>query len=64
MIEIQNGSGVIRVEASEYRGELGLDVRRYYLDDSGEWKPTKKGIRVAEWLVEELLAAMVEEAGL
>jgi len=64
MIEIQNGSGVIRVEASTYRGELGLDVRRYYLDDSGEWKPTKKGIRVALWLVEELLAAMVEEAGL
>ena len=63
-IEIQNGNGVIRVQASEYRGEMGLDIRRYYLDDQGEWKPTRKGIRIPEHLVEPVLSAMVEASGL
>ena len=64
MTDIQNGDGIIRIEASEYRGESGLDIRRYYLDDEGEWRPTRKGIRIAEHLVEEVLSAMVFEAGI
>jgi len=65
MIEIQNGEGVIRVEKSEYRGRVGLDIRRYYWDEeNGEWRPTKKGIRIGEELVEEVLSAAVEEMDL
>ena len=29
---------------SEYKGKKYADIRIYYEDDEGEWKPTKKGI--------------------
>ena len=32
---------------SEFRGKNYADIRVYYEDDEGEWKPTKKGITVA-----------------
>ena len=32
---------------SEYKGKHYADVRVYYEDDEGEWKPTKKGVSVA-----------------
>ncbi len=31
---------------NEYRGRQYFDLRIYYEDDEGEWKPTKKGISV------------------
>lgn len=32
---------------SEFKGKSYADVRIYYEDDEGEWKPTKKGVTVA-----------------
>ncbi len=32
---------------SEYKGKTYADIRIYYEDDEGEWKPTKKGVTVA-----------------
>jgi hypothetical protein len=32
---------------TEFKGKTYADVRIYYEDDEGEWKPTKKGITVA-----------------
>ena len=32
---------------SEFRSKKYADIRVYYEDDEGEWKPTKKGIAVA-----------------
>ena len=32
---------------SEFKGKNYADIRVYYEDDEGEWKPTKKGITVA-----------------
>ena len=31
---------------SEFRGKKYANIRIYYEDDEGEWKPTKKGISV------------------
>ena len=31
---------------SEFRGKNYANIRIYYEDDEGEWKPTKKGISV------------------
>ena len=50
---------------SEYKGKKYADIRIYYEDDEGEWKPTKKGItldRFAEFkdklgALEEFLTA-------
>ena len=32
---------------SEFRGKNYANIRIYYEDDEGEWKPTKKGISVS-----------------
>ena len=32
---------------SEYKGKTYADIRIYYEDDEGEWKPTKKGVTVS-----------------
>jgi len=32
---------------SEFKGKKYADIRIYYEDDEGEWKPTKKGVTVA-----------------
>lgn len=31
---------------SEFKGKHYADIRIYYEDDEGEWKPTKKGITI------------------
>ncbi len=37
---------VLRVSTEEFKGRKYLDVRVYFANDEGEWKPTKKGITV------------------
>ncbi|MBI4445215.1 MAG: transcriptional coactivator p15/PC4 family protein [Acidobacteria bacterium] len=32
---------------SEFKGKNYADIRIYYEDDEGEWKPTKKGITIS-----------------
>lgn len=32
---------------SEFKGKKFANIRIYYEDDEGEWKPTKKGITVS-----------------
>ena len=31
-----------------------LDLRTHYLDDSGNWKPTRRGLAIPEDLLEDL----------
>jgi hypothetical protein len=32
---------------SEFKGKNYANIRIYYEDDEGEWKPTKKGVTVS-----------------
>jgi Transcriptional Coactivator p15 (PC4) len=32
---------------TEYKGKSYANIRIYYEDDEGEWKPTKKGVTVS-----------------
>lgn len=45
----------IMVNLSEYKGYTFIDVRVYFEDDTGEWKPTKKDITVAPDKIDELI---------
>jgi hypothetical protein len=56
----KNSTEKIRVTISEYKGYTFLDVRVYYEDDQGEWKPTKKGITVSNENVEPLIKLLTE----
>lgn len=59
--EIQkNATEKIRVSISEYKGHKFIDVRVYFEDDSGEWKPTKKGITVSKDNVDKLVELLNE----
>jgi len=40
----KNKSEVIRIQLKEYEGHKLVDIRVWYEDENGEYKPTKKGI--------------------
>ena len=43
--DIERGeTEVLRISAEEYKGRKYIDVRIYFENDEGEWKPTKKGV--------------------
>jgi hypothetical protein len=50
----RNATEEVRATLRTYRGKQYLDVRIYYLDDAGEFKPTKKGINLSVELLGEL----------
>lgn len=56
----KNSTEKIRVSISEYKGYKFLDVRIYYEDDTGEWKPTKKGIAISKDNLEPLIKLLNE----
>ena len=53
----------IVVRKTVFRGREYLDIRNFFLTDSGEWLPTKKGIAIPWELREELVAALSQAAG-
>jgi hypothetical protein len=54
--EIERGeTEVLRVSAEEYKGRKYIDVRIYFENDEGEWKPTKKGVTIQPDRVEDFL---------
>jgi hypothetical protein len=50
----RNATEEVRATVRTYRGKQYLDGRIYYLDDAGEFKPTKKGINLSVELLGEL----------
>ncbi len=42
--DIEKGQDLIRIELSEFKGSQYVGVRIYYMDDKGDWKPTRKGL--------------------
>ena len=56
----------IHIRISRFKDRDYLDIRNYYEDDAGEWKPTRKGIAVPVEFYDELmesLAAAKDEIG-
>lgn len=58
--DIKIGRDIIRVEISDFKDKQYLNVRRYYEDDSGEWKPTPKGISIPVEIAPEVISAIQE----
>ena len=58
----KNSQEIIRVESKEYKGNKFVDCRVYFLDkDSGEYRPTKKGISFNHNVAKEVIEALLEE---
>lgn len=50
----------IRVSIEEYRGHQFIDLRIYWQDDRGEWKPSKKGIALNSETIGPVIEALKE----
>lgn len=48
----------IHIRISEFKDRDYLDIRNYYEDDAGEWKPTRKGIAVPVEFYDELMESL------
>ena len=46
---------IIRVSEKEYLGHNFFDIRQYYKNDEGEFKPTRKGVTFSHDLLEEVI---------
>jgi len=57
----RNDTEIVRVSKREFKGHEFLDLRIYYQDDEGNYKPTKKGITINPKLVDELIDALNKE---
>lgn len=51
----RNPTEVLRVSLENFKGRDYIDLRIYYQDDNGEWKPTKKGVTLAPDKIDEVI---------
>lgn len=56
----RNQTEVIRVSAEEFKGRSYVDVRIYFEDSEGEWKPTKKGVTISPDKLEQVIELLRE----
>lgn len=50
----------VRVSLSEFKGKQYIDLRIYYENEDGEWKPTKKGVALNVEHFHKLMEALKE----
>jgi len=48
----------IHIRISRFKDRDYLDIRNYYEDDAGEWKPTRKGIAVPVEFYDEVMESL------
>jgi len=58
--DIEKGQDLIRIELSEFRGKQYVGARIYYMNDKGDWKPTRKGFTLVPEKMEEVRDAINE----
>ena len=57
----KNSTEVYRIYEKEYEGYKFIDVRIYYMDkNSGEYKPTKKGISIMPNNVSDIIEGILK----
>jgi hypothetical protein len=54
----KNATEEIPISLTRYRGYELLDVRIYFEDDQGIWRPTKRGLTVRLEMLPDLLKAL------
>lgn len=68
VLEIEKGEDLIRLVLKEFKGRQYVDARVFYMSETGEWMPTKKGLsmtpEIAGQIAEGITGALKElEAG-
>ena len=55
----KNATEVVRVSLTEYRGRKLVDIRVYYSDSEGQYRPTKKGVSLSVDVYPDFKRAML-----
>jgi hypothetical protein len=55
----KNATEVVRMSLSEYRGHKLFDIRVYYSDDEGQYRPTRKGVSLSVGLYTDFKRAVL-----
>ena len=55
----KNATEVVHVSLTEYRGRKLVDVRIYYSDAEGQYRPTKKGVSLSLEVYPDFKRAML-----
>jgi Transcriptional Coactivator p15 (PC4) len=56
----KNPTEELRVSLTSYRGYDLVDIRVFFQDDQGEWRPTKRGVSLSVDSFAELREAIVK----
>lgn len=60
LLEIQkNSTERLRIEITEYRGVTFVDLRTWYVDGSGDYKPSSKGVTIRPGQVAEVVQGLM-----
>jgi hypothetical protein len=54
----KNPKEKIRVSIEKYRGSTFVDLRVYWQDEAGEWRPSKKGIALNDECIDPVIEAL------
>ena len=57
----RRGTEEIRVDRIVSDGEVYYDVRRWYMDDNDDFKPTQKGVRLSKEMTKAILKLLNHE---
>jgi hypothetical protein len=56
----KNPTEEVRVALTSYRGHDLVDIRVFYQDEQGEWRPTKRGVSISVDSFTELREAITK----
>jgi hypothetical protein len=56
----RNETETLRISTEEFKGRAYIDVRIYFADNEGEWKPTKKGVTINPDKLDQVIALLRE----
>jgi hypothetical protein len=55
----RTGSERLRVSIGEYRGRTNIDLRVWFTDESGVYKPSSKGVSIRPTHIAEVIQALM-----
>jgi hypothetical protein len=56
----RNETETLRISTEEFKGRAYIDVRIYFADNEGEWKPTKKGVTINPDKLDQVIELLKE----
>lgn len=56
----RNNGDIVRIEFSEFKGQTRFNIRVWYQDEEGQYRPTKKGVSFLPEEMDTLVDAVTQ----